>query len=1245
MWQLNDEEPGNPKLRPHARIGGGWSLLDEISLTEAGLEPDVLTERGELEVTAEGGTVSTRVDGVLVDTRSVSLPRFEKGYVGFRTSASTTSHESVTVHSAAVEPLDGGDPLLDTDFDGQNPFDGGELVEDGLLLDGNHETLVSVPDDHPFLRTDLDLPKEVRSARVYASARGVYELSLNGTKVGDQQLAPGWTDYDTRIEYQTYDVTDLVRTGSNAFGAMLAPGWYAGRLAHAGDKNYGSRPSVIAQLRVDYSDGTSDTFGTDDDWATAPGPYAKADLIDGEDYVAGRERAGWDEPGYDDSAWDAVWVAPSATSLLEPQAAPPVRVTEELPARTRTEPEPGAWVYDLGQNMVGVARVVLRGEPGSTVRVRYGEETYPDGRLYTANLRSARATDYYTFDERGEAVYQPRFTFHGFRYVEVTGVTDPPTTDEVTGVVWGSDLERTGTLETSNELVNQLQSNITWGQRGNFLSIPTDTPARDERLGWSGDINVFAPTASFNMDTLAFLSKWLVDLQDAQLPNGDYNGVAPYHPDLACCGGGTGWSDAGITVPWTLWQSYGDTEHVRAGWTSMTRYMDYLAAAYPDHVRGSSYADWLNLDDPTPGDVLGTAYYAYVARQMSEMAEAIGHDDEAEHYASLAAEVGDVFRDHFVAADGTVTGDSQAGYAIAIGMGLITDEQMPAVAENFVATLERRDFHLSTGFLGTPWLVSSLAESGNLDVAYRVLLNEDYPSWGYEIANGATTVWERWNSIMPDGSFGDVSMNSFNHYAYGAVGDWMYRSIGGIAPGAPGYKQSVLAPTPGGGISDASARYDSVYGQIRTSWSTGGGDFRMSATVPANTTATVVLPTVDPDLVTEGGLALADVSDVTDVEVVDGAVRVTVGSGDYVFVAAGAGVVDPVVALDPVEVSPGTIAPGGSTEVRTTVTGLGTEDVTGHLEVEVPSGWRAPSPSEEVTVRARGSVDVPVTVTAPLEAAATSARAPLNLRFVIDDVTVGSASTEVGVEIESVAEVPAGYDHVDLGDATSEEAHDLTASPSSGTSTEAGLTRRYAGLTDFSFFEFDMAVVPGEPFVLRATETYDTSQTKRYTVYVDGEEVHLRRHRHDGAGTETYQVVVPAELATSDTVRVTFETQDDHSFYDPSIADTWTLPVPAGAVPELDVDVSAQSRCLAGKAYVAVRATNGTDVPLDVTLATPYGTKDDSDVQPGKSAYQSFAVRDTTTAAGTATVTATGTLDGDEVSVETDAPYDALDCG
>ncbi|WP_340539782.1 family 78 glycoside hydrolase catalytic domain [Nocardioides sp. GXZ039] len=890
MWQLKVAN-GVPQFRPHRKVNGAFTLIESKDISSV-ISADELA-RGEhtMSVTFAGSTITTKLDGTVIDTRTDTTSG--RGYVGLRSSQATEGTEKMTVHDVRVTAAD-GTTLLDTDFATQgNPFSAGTLVPGGLQIAGNTDALWVSPDTRmPLLRTDFDAAagKTVARARIYATARGVYELGLNGDEVGDEHLAPGWTDYTKRFQHQTYDVTDLLRSGENSFTAELANGWWGGKVGMWGPGVYGRDLSLLARLRIDYTDGTSRWVDTGDGWRTRRGPYAFTDNIDGETYDARFEIAGWDQPGFDDAAWAPVTERPSATSKVVPQPDEPVRTTEEIAVRERTEPSPGAFVYDLGQNMVGVARMRLTGQAGDTVTIRYGEMLNPDGTLYTANLRAAKVTDRYTFATDGTITYEPTFTQHGFRYLEITGLDAAPATGDVTGVVWGSDLPATGTLKTSDPMLNQLASNISWGQRGNFLSIPTDTPARDERLGWTGDINVFAPTASYLRNTSPFLTKWMTDLTDSALPDGDLPGIAPVPPGIDL-GSGLGWSDAMITVPYAVWLARGDTAIVRDNYAAMQRFFQFTVdGAGPDLIdtaRGN-WDDWLNLDDPTPTSVLGTAYFAENARMLSEMAKALGKDADAAEYAGLSGDIRAAFTDTLVQADGTVVGNSQTAYAMALGMNLVDDPALrDKVAARFVAKLASKNNHLSTGFLGTPWLLPALSSIGRDDLAYTLLMHKDYPSWGYEVENGATTMWERWDSIKPDGSFGDVGMNSFNHYAYGAVGDWMYQNIGAIKPIEAGYKVSRIEPNVGGGLTHGQGSFDSPYGTIATEWNLDGDDLTLAADVPVNTTAQVVLPAENGYAVLESGGLLSDADGVLDVVDDGDTVTITVGSGSYDFAVVG----------------------------------------------------------------------------------------------------------------------------------------------------------------------------------------------------------------------------------------------------------------------------------------------------------------------------------------------------------------------
>ncbi len=744
----------------------------------------------------------------------------------------------------------------------------------------------------PYLRKEFPLDKPVRRARMYATARGVYELYVNGSRVGNDVLAPGWTDYDRRIQYQTYDVTPLLAEGPNALGAVLGDGWFAGFFGfdpkHRGAL-YGARPQLLAQLDVEYEDGTTESLATDGSWRSSAGPILYSDLLMGESYDARREMPGWTEPDFDDSGWYGVETEEIGETNLVAQPDEGTRVTEELEAKTVTEPEGGRYVFDLGRNMVGWVRLKVEGGAGTKVTLRHAETLNPDGTIYTENLRSARQTDTYTLKGEGEEIYEPRFTFHGFRYVEVTGYPGEPRPGAITGRVVHSATPPSGSFECSSPLVNELQENIVWGQRGNFLSVPTDCPQRDERLGWMGDAQVFVRTASFNMDVAAFFEKWMVDVQDAQSPEGAFPDVAPLlrgskHIDLRW--GAPAWGDAGVIVPWTIYRTYGDTRIVERHYDAMARWMAYLREANPDLIRknrmGNNYGDWLSpKGDHTPKHLLATAYWAYDAKLMAEMALATGRDEDVTKYRDLNERITAAFEEAFVSPDGRIEGDTQTCYLLALHMGLLPEELRSAAAEHLVRTIEREDWHLSTGFVGVGYLCPVLTEAGYTDVAYRLLENETYPSWGYTIKNGATTIWERWDGWTEENGFQSPNMNSFNHYSLGSVGEWLYRYVAGIDLATPGYGRIVIRPRPGGSLTHARAEYDSVRGRISSSWKIEDDRFILKALVPPNTTATVHVPCSDE--VSEGGRPVHEADGVEFVRAGGGETILAVGSGRYEF--------------------------------------------------------------------------------------------------------------------------------------------------------------------------------------------------------------------------------------------------------------------------------------------------------------------------------------------------------------------------
>jgi len=520
-----------------------------------------------------------------------------------------------------------------------------------------------------------------------------------------------------------------------------------------------------------------------------------------------------------------------------------VRIQQEIRPTSLTQPKPGVWVFDLGQNFTGWDRLRVSGPAGTTVQLRHAEVLNPDGTIYTANLRGARQTDKYTTKGTAE-IYEPRFTVHGYRYVELTGMT--PTMDTITGLAAWTSGAQPGTLTTSNALINQLQHNIVGGERSNMLSIPTDCPQRDERLGWTGDIAIFSATSTFNVDVHGFLDKFADDLTDAQRSDGAFTDVAPA---VAIGGAGTaGWGDAGVIIPYTVWQRYGDIQTVNDHFVAMTRWVDYLrSTSGSDLIRNQpTYGDWLNVNDNTAQDLISTAFFGWSARLVSRMAAATGHTAEASTYGTLANQVAAAFANRFVAADGTVSGNTQTGYVLALAFGLLPSNLIQPAADKLAAKVAATGGHLSVGFLGVEHLLPVLAEHGHLDTAYQVLLQPGFPGWGYMLSRGATTIWERWDGIKTDGSFNDPGMNSFNHYGLGSVGDFLYREIGGLSAASPGYQSQLIAPRPGGGLTSASASLATPYGPAVSDWSTAGGVLTLRVTVPAGTSATVQVPGTNP---------------------------------------------------------------------------------------------------------------------------------------------------------------------------------------------------------------------------------------------------------------------------------------------------------------------------------------------------------------------------------------------------------------
>ena len=744
----------------------------------------------------------------------------------------------------------------------------------------------------PWFRKTFALGKPVKKALVYVTARGIFRLHLNGRQIGKDVFAPEWTDYNTRIQYRTYDVTENLNQGKNSVGAVVGDGWYSGYLGWRKFRgNYGLQNSLFLQLEVEYEDGTSEVVATDKTWRCSDGPIISSDLLMGEHYDARKEMPDWDTPEFDDRDWKSVTVVAKPQAKLVAQPSETVQVKQYIEPVEMTEPKKGVYVFDLGQNIAGWIKLKVKGKVGTKVTLHHAERLNPDGTIYTTNLRDAKAMDSYILKGTGEEIFEPRFTFHGFQYVEVTGFPGIPGKDAITGCAIYSAAPPAGSFECSNPMVNQLYKNLTWSQRGNYISVPTDCPQRDERLGWMGDAQIFIRTGTFNMDVAAFFAKWMRDVADAQSDEGAFPDFAPRLSDkvLMRFESAPAWGDAGIIVPWTVYRVYGDTRIITEHWESMDKWMDFLQEANPDLLRkrktGNNYGDWLSIKADTPKDLLATAYWAYGAQLMSEMAEVIGNSSEAFYYRKLFQNIREAFQREYVLPDGRIKGETQTGYLLALAMDLVPEDLQTKSAEHLVENIKQRDWHLSTGFVGAGYLLPVLTQMGYPDVAYRLLLNETFPSWGYSIKQGATTIWERWDGWTEEKGFQDPGMNSFNHYAFGSVGEWLFRFIAGIDldPEIPGYKRIVIRPHPGGRMEYVHAEYDSIHGRIASGWKLENDQLTMSVTIPANTTAVIYVPAEDASQVTESGNPATDSEGVRFLRMEKDRAVFEVTSGTYVF--------------------------------------------------------------------------------------------------------------------------------------------------------------------------------------------------------------------------------------------------------------------------------------------------------------------------------------------------------------------------
>ncbi|MGB3800390.1 MAG: family 78 glycoside hydrolase catalytic domain [Lewinella sp.] len=740
-----------------------------------------------------------------------------------------------------------------------------------------------------YVRKSFRTTKPIKRAVAYTTALGLYELRLNGEKVGEQSFLPGWTDYDKRLYYQTLDVTDRLRKGENVIGAEIADGWYAGYIGYALlvrlDKVrnfYGVNPSFMGQLHIEYEDGTTEVIASDESWSGSTGPTREADVIMGETYDARQEHSGWDAPGFPDSTWRKAKLYTYPNGRLQAYPGTYVRDLERLTPIAVTEPKPGVYVFDLGKNIAGVAELSVEAPAGTEIQLRFGELTRSDGTVMTENLRRARATDTYIAKGGGPETWRPKFTYHGFQYVEVTGLDEKPGADAITGIAMSSIDMEAGSFDCSNPMNDKLFENIQTTQAANFFEVPTDCPQRDERLGWTGDAQIYARSATYNADVASFFTKYIVDLDDAQRWYGAYPNFAPFpysRPDQYA----PAWMDVGVIMPWTSWKVYNDTRIVDYAWEGMTRFMEFQAdAAGDDYLRpggGNNWGDWLSVGEKTSDGFVGASYYGYDAALMAEMAAALGKEAEAAHYANLFDSIKVAFAEAYIQPDGKTTEDLQTTYALALYFDLYPEDLAAAGAARLAQLIEENDYKFTTGFLGTKHVMLVLSEYGYHDLAYRLFQQTEYPSWGYSVVNGSTSIWERWNSYTKDADQNaevNAAMNSFSHYAFGSVAEWMFQYGLGIDSEGPGYRNIIIKPAVSEEMDRMAGSYESINGTIASAWERRAGELRFDISIPANTLATVYLPG-KPDM------TLSEAKGKESGTYRDGHHVLQVGSGNYVF--------------------------------------------------------------------------------------------------------------------------------------------------------------------------------------------------------------------------------------------------------------------------------------------------------------------------------------------------------------------------
>lgn len=765
----------------------------------------------------------------------------------------------------------------------------------------------------PLLRKQFNAAKKVQSATAFITAHGMYEASLNGKRVGKDYFTPGWTSYNKRLQYQVYDVTDYLISGKNAVGVVLGSGWYRGNLAFSGDRNfYGKGLALLFQLEIIYTDGTTETVISDESWKSATGSIVSSELYHGEEIDARLEKTGWMLPQYNDSQWEGVTTKVFDNSILTSTINEPVRKQEVIKAVKVFKTRAGEQVIDFGQNLVGFVQVNVQGKAGDKIILNHAEVLDKAGNFYTENLRAAKQQNTYILKGGKTEVFEPHFAFQGFRYVKVTGFPGEIKPENFTAIVLHSAMQPTGKFSSSSQLLNQLQHNIQWGQKGNFLDVPTDCPQRDERLGWTGDAQVFSRTAAYNMQVNNFFAKWMKDVAADQREDGSVPFVIP-NVLGADAAGSTGWADAATIIPWDMYQVYGDKRILEEQYPSMEAWVGFMEKKSKNNLwnTGFHFGDWLfyRPDDDNDGRsavtdkyLIAQCFFANSVQIMINTANVLGKTDDVQKYRSLLDKIKAAFLKEYVTPNGRLVSSTQTAYVLALNFDMLPENKRAGAAERLVENIKDYNNHLTTGFLGTPYLCHVLTRFGYYDMAYTLLMQENYPSWLYPVKMGATTIWERWDGQKPDGTFQTPGMNSFNHYAYGAIGDWMYRSITGIDTDneAVGYKKITIRPHTSGNIvpeknanstdnapqylSNASAELQTNYGKVSSGWTTGNGKLKLDIEIPANTTATIYIPAKTAASVSEADKALSASKDIK-IKGQDGKhVVVEAGSGKYSFV-------------------------------------------------------------------------------------------------------------------------------------------------------------------------------------------------------------------------------------------------------------------------------------------------------------------------------------------------------------------------